>query len=139
MFSLSDFMKEEKGNIPIRYSVPKSALVTLHVNNMDRAINFYQDVFDFKISWNEARQLGWVEMTTHLEGLFIGLNESVHGLAENQTAFTINVSNLAETKDYLDSKGVVTTNIEEFAGMVAMFFFVDTEGNRIAVAGPSST
>ncbi|MHA1447753.1 MAG: VOC family protein, partial [Candidatus Heimdallarchaeaceae archaeon] len=102
-----------------------------------RAIQFYQDVFDYKVSWNEARQLGWVEMSTHIDGLFIGLNESVHGLAENQTAFTINVSNLEETKDYLDSKGVDTTKIEEFTGMISMFFFVDSEGNRIAVASSS--
>ncbi len=130
-------MTEKKEESMIKYSYPKSALVTLHVNDMDRAINFYQDVFGFQVSWTDARQLGWVEITTHLDGLFIGLNESVHGLAENQTAFTINVSNLKETKDYLDSKGVDTTKIEEFTGMIAMFFFVDSEGNRIAVASSS--
>lgn len=130
-------MTEKKEEIKIKYSYPKSALVTLHVNDMDRAIKFYQDVFGFQVSWTDARQLGWVEITTHLDGLFIGLNESVHGLAENQTAFTINVSNLKETKDYLDSKGVDTTKIEEFTGMIAMFFFVDSEGNRIAVASSS--
>jgi len=130
-------MTEKKEEWKIKYSYPKSALVTLHVNDMDRAIKFYQDVFDYKVSWNEARQLGWVEMSTHLDGLFIGLNESVHGLVENQTAFTINVSNLQETKDYLDSKGVDTTKIEEFTGMISMFFFVDSEGNRIAVASSS--
>ncbi|OLS32381.1 MAG: hypothetical protein HeimAB125_09440 [Candidatus Heimdallarchaeota archaeon AB_125] len=132
-------MTDKKDDSPIEYSFPKSALVTLHVNDMNRAIKFYEDVFHFKVSWTEARQLGWVEMSTHLDGLFIGLNESVHGLAENQTAFTINVSNLEETKVYLDSKGADTTSIEEFAGMIAMFFLVDTEGNRIAVAGPSSS
>ena len=132
-------MTDKKDDSPIEYSFPKSALVTLHVNDMNRAIKFYEDVFHFKVSWTEARQLGWVEMSTHLDGLFIGLNESVHGLAENQTAFTINVSNLEETKFYLDSKGADTTSIEEFAGMIAMFFLVDTEGNRIAVAGPSSS
>ena len=128
-------MTDTKDDFPIKYAVPKSALVTLHVNDMGRAIKFYEDVFNFKISWNKARQLGWVEMSTYLDGLFIGLNESVHGLAENQTAFTINVSNLEETKAYLDGKSVDTTNIEEFAGMIAMFFLVDTEGNRIAIAG----
>lgn len=130
-------MAEKKEESKIKYSYPKSALVTLHVNDMDRAIKFYQDVFGFQVSWTDARQLGWVEITTHLDGLFIGLNESVHGLAENQTAFTINVSNLKETKDYLDSKGVDTTKIEEFTGMIAMFFFVDSEGNRIAMASSS--
>jgi len=130
-------MAEKKEESKIKYSYPKSALVTLHVNDMDRAIKFYQDVFGFQVSWTDARQLGWVEITTHLDGLFIGLNESVHGLAENQTAFTINVSNLKETKDYLDSKGVDTTKIEEFTGMITMFFFVDSEGNRIAVASSS--
>jgi len=123
--------------LKIKYSYPKSALVTLHVNDMDRAIRFYQDVFGFQVSWTDARQLGWVEITTHLDGLFIGLIESVHGLAENQIAFTINVSNLEETKDYLISKGVDTTKIEGFAGMISMFFFVDSEGNRIAVASSS--
>ena len=130
-------MTEKKEESKIKYSSPKSALITLHVNDMDRAIQFYQDVFNYKVSWNEARQLGWVEMSTHLDGLYIGLNESVHGLAENQTAFTINVSNLEETKDYLISKGVDTTKIEGFAGMISMFFFVDSEGNRIAVASSS--
>ena len=130
-------MTEKKEESKIKYSYPKSALVTLHVNDMDRAIQFYQDVFDYKVSWNEARQLGWVEITTHLDGLFIGLIESVHGLAENQIAFTINVSNIEETKDYLISKGVDTTKIEEFAGMISMFFFVDSEGNRIAIASSS--
>ncbi|MCG3260171.1 MAG: VOC family protein [Candidatus Heimdallarchaeota archaeon] len=130
-------MTEKKEEWKIKYSYPKSALVTLHVNDMDRAIQFYQDVFDYKVSWNEARQLGWVEITTHLDGLFIGLIESVHGLAENQIAFTINVSNIEETRDYLISKGVDTTKIEEFAGMISMFFFVDSEGNRIAIASSS--
>ena len=130
-------MTEKKEELKIKYSYPKSALVTLHVNDMDRAIRFYQDVFGFQVSWTDARQLGWVEITTHLDGLFIGLIESVHGLAENQIAFTINVSNLEETKDYLISKGVDTTKIEGFAGMISMFFFVDSEGNRIAVASSS--
>ena len=130
-------MTEKKEELKIKYSYPKSALVTLHVNDMDRAIRFYQDVFGFQASWTDARQLGWVEITTHLDGLFIGLIESVHGLAENQIAFTINVSNIEETKDYLISKGVDTTKIEEFAGMISMFFFVDSEGNRIAVASSS--
>ena len=130
-------MTEKKEELKIKYSYPKSALVTLHVNDMDRAIRFYQDVFGFQASWTDARQLGWVEITTHLDGLFIGLIESIHGLAENQIAFTINVSNIEETKDYLISKGVDTTKIEEFAGMISMFFFVDSEGNRIAVASSS--
>ncbi len=130
-------MTEKKEELKIKYSYPKSALVTLHVNDMDRAIRFYQDVFGFQVSWTDARQLGWVEITTHLDGLFIGLIESVHGLAENQIAFTINVSNIEETKDYLISKGVDTTKIERFAGMISMFFFVDSEGNRIAVASSS--
>ena len=130
-------MTEKKEELKIKYSYPKSALVTLHVNDMDRAIRFYQDVFGFQVSWTDARQLGWVEITTHLDGLFIGLIESIHGLAENQIAFTINVSNIEETKDYLISKGVDTTKIEAFAGMISMFFFVDSEGNRIAVASSS--
>ena len=130
-------MTEKKEELKIKYSYPKSALVTLHVNDMDRAIRFYQDVFGFQASWTDARQLGWVEITTHLDGLFIGLIESIHGLAENQIAFTINVSNIEETKDYLISKGVDTTKIEGFAGMISMFFFVDSEGNRIAVASSS--
>jgi len=130
-------MTEKKEDSKIKYSYPKSALVTLHVNDMDRAIKFYQDVFGFQVSWTDARQLGWVEMSTHLDGLLVGLNESVHVLAENQTAFTINVSNLKETRDYLISKGVDTTKIEGFAGMITMFFFIDSEGNRIAVASSS--
>ncbi|MHA1219930.1 MAG: VOC family protein, partial [Candidatus Heimdallarchaeaceae archaeon] len=48
-------MTEKKEESKIKYSYPKSALVTLHVNDMDRAIQFYQDVFDYKVSWNEAR------------------------------------------------------------------------------------
>jgi len=37
----------------------------------------------------------------------------------------------------IQSKGVDTTKMEEFTGIIAMFFFVDSEGNRIAVASSS--
>ena len=130
-------MNNENKQSLLNYSYPKSALVTIHVENMERAIKFYEDVFGFQIAYNDARQLGWVEMTTHLDGLYLGLNQSLHGVTENQTAFTINVKEIKEAKERLEKVSIKTTEIVEFAGMIAMFFFFDSEGNRLVIASNS--
>ncbi|MCG3216334.1 MAG: VOC family protein [Candidatus Heimdallarchaeota archaeon] len=126
-------MRDEK-NFPISY---RRMYFQVSVMDLERAKNFYEDVFGFEISWYESPEVGWCEF--HLPGsnANLGLNASRKDehKAADFSVLTLDVEDLEGTKKYLDSKGVETTEISDNPNYISFFNMKDSEGNRIQIVG----
>ena len=107
----------------------------MDVNDLDRAIDFYSKILGFEPHFLEAKEMGWVELTTYVEGLLIGLNLTEDEIKPSSTGFLMSIEDCDAAKEYLDSKGVETTEIRDLPGLVSLFEFYDSEGNMISIAG----
>jgi predicted enzyme related to lactoylglutathione lyase len=125
----------DKGKYPFAYSEPLTAYVSMDVNDMDRAIKFYTEVLGYEVSFLEAKEMGWVEIRSYAEGFVIGLSLVEEKVEKSSTVLMLGIEDCDETKAYLESKGVKTTEIRDIPKLVSLFEFFDTEGNMIQVAG----
>ena len=106
----------------------------LKVVDMERAKKFYEEVFGFKIEWYEDPEVGWCEFNLPGGDPRLGLNLIEEGdIAPDSGVFTIQVLNLEETKEYLEEKGIKTTDIVDIPNMVSFFDMTDSEGNRVQI------
>ncbi|MCK4844521.1 MAG: VOC family protein [Candidatus Heimdallarchaeota archaeon] len=131
-------MSEKKDN-PIVFS---RMYFQLKVKGLERAKKFYEDIFNFKVSWYMSPEAGWCELDLPGGTSKLGLNtiEESEDLQPSSGTFTIAVENLEETKEYLDGKGVKTTDIVDIPQMVSYFNLTDSEGNSVQiVADPRVT
>ncbi len=131
-------MSEKKDN-PIVFS---RMYFQLKVKDLDRAKKFYEDIFNFKVSWYMSPEAGWCELDLPGGTSKLGLNtiEESEELQPSSGTFTIAVENLEETKEYLEGKGVKTTDIVDIPQMVSYFNLTDSEGNSVQiVADPRVT
>ena len=124
-----------KKEFPITFSEPLNGIVSMDVNDLDRAIDFYSRILGFEPSFVEAKEMGWVEIDTYVEGLLIGLNLTEEEIKPSSTGFLMSIENCDAAKEYLDAKGVKTTEIRDIPDMVSLFEFYDSEGNMISLAG----
>ncbi|MFX0032140.1 MAG: VOC family protein [Candidatus Hodarchaeota archaeon] len=107
----------------------------LKVEDIERAKKFYEEVFNFDVSWYMSPEVGWCEFdlpggTPRLGLNTIGEDDKV---TPDSGTFTIAVGNLEETKKYLEDKGIVTTEITDIPNMVSYFNMTDSEGNRVQI------
>ena len=106
----------------------------LKVVDMERAKKFYEEIFGFKIEWYEDPEVGCCEFNLPGGDPRLGLNLIEEGdIAPDSGVFTIQVLNLEETKEYLEEKGIKTTNIVDIPNMVSFFDVTDSEGNRVQI------
>ena len=124
-----------KKKFPIAFSEPLNGIISMDVNDLDRAIDFYSKILGFEPHFLEAKEMGWVELTTYVEGLLIGLNLTEDEIKPSSTGFLMSIEDCDAAKEYLDSKGVETTEIRDLPGLVSLFEFYDSEGNIISIAG----
>jgi len=109
--------------------------VQLKVGDLERAKKFYEDIFNFDVSWYMSPEVGWCEFDLPGGTPRLGLNTIVEGdkVTPDSGTFTIAVGNLEETKKYLEDKGIVTTEITDIPNMVSYFNMTDSEGNRVQI------
>jgi predicted enzyme related to lactoylglutathione lyase len=104
------------------------------VSDFDRAKEFYTDVFGFEKTWDGGLEAGWCEFALPVKGVKLGLNLKKEGeITPGSGILTFDVTDLDETKKYLESKQVKTTNIIDIPNMVSYFDMFDSEGNRIQI------
>jgi uncharacterized protein len=111
------------------------------VENMERAIRFYETVFDFKLSRNKMDSLDmawfpWVENSIGSGGSLVCHPEyykpSTDGVLIYFTAFSGDISNELSRVENAGGKILQEkTLIAENHGYMALF--IDSEGNRIAL------
>ena len=107
----------------------------LKVGDIERAKKFYEDIFNFDVSWYMSPEVGWCEFDLPGGTPRLGLNTIGEGdkITPDSGTFTIAVGNLEETKKYLEDKGIVTTEITDIPNMVSYFNMTDSEGNRVQI------
>ena len=71
----------------------------------------------------------------------MGLNASGKDkeFGDNNGVLSLEVENLEETKEYLDSKGIETSEIFDNPNYVSFFNLKDSEGNRIQIVAEPLT
>ena len=109
----------EKKKFPISY---RRMYFQVGVKDLERAKKFYEDIFGFEVAWYAGPEVGWCEF--HLPGSNANLGLNASRKAEHTGAdfsvLTIDVKDLEETKKYLDSKGLETTEIMGTLGTMGM-------------------
>jgi predicted enzyme related to lactoylglutathione lyase len=104
------------------------------VKDFDRAKKFYEEVMGFEKTWDGGVEVGWCEFKLPVEGANLGLNLLQEGeVKKGSGTLTMNVDDLAKTREYYESKGLSPTDIVDIPDMVSYFNIEDTEGNPIQV------
>ncbi|MBY9000262.1 MAG: VOC family protein [Candidatus Heimdallarchaeota archaeon] len=121
-------------NIPIKF---RSIYFQVMVKDLERAKKFYEDVFEFEVAWYEGPEIGWCEFHLPTTKSRLGLNASRKDeeLQKNNGVLTLDVENLEESKKYLESKGIKTSDIIDNPNNVSFFNLEDSEGNKIQIVG----
>ncbi len=114
----------------------------IQADNIERAIKFYQDVFEWKISQWEQNQY-WMIMTADKDSKDPGINGGLlprpaktapTECGVNSFVCTIQVDNYdAMTEKILAAGGVVAIPKFALAGMAWQGYFLDTEGNTFGM------
>ena len=124
-------------NYPIKFSKGEDILyVALDVADFDRAKKFYQDIFNFEITFDGGKDIGWCELELPIKKIKLGLNYNKDKeVKPGSTTLGINVEDIDATKKYLDSKAVYTTKIRDLPDLISIFDMKDSEGNIIQFIG----
>jgi predicted enzyme related to lactoylglutathione lyase len=107
----------------------------LKVTNLERAKRFYENVFNFEVSWYEGTNGGWCEFFLPGRIARLGLNpvEKDHQYLPNSGVLTFDVPALETTKKYLESKNIETSDIIDVPNLVSYFQMKDSEGNTLQI------
>ncbi len=113
----------------------KNIYFQVKVTDLERAKKFYEDIFNFEVSWYMGPEAGWCEFFLPNKVARLGLNlvEEDHEYLPNSGVLTFDVPDLETTKKYLEDKGIETTDIVDLPKMVSYFNFKDSEGNSIQI------
>lgn len=110
---------------PISY---KTVYFQLKVDDLERAKNFYEEVFGLDVTFYMSPEVGWCELQLPGGSPRLGLNSGGSG-----GTLTFDVEDLEVTKGYLEGKGLETTEVTDVPDMVSYFNVKDTEGNLIQI------
>ena len=107
----------------------------IKVTNLERAKNFYENTFNFEISWYKCPEGGWCEFYLPGRVARLGLNpvEKDHEYLPNSGVLTFDVPDLEETKKYLEERDIETSEIVDIPKLVSYFQMKDSEGNTLQI------
>jgi predicted enzyme related to lactoylglutathione lyase len=109
----------------------------LAVSDLDRAIRFYVDVLEFKVTERRS-DLGFAHLDTNVPGLEIGLSAGGTATGTGGAIVNISVADVAVARRLLESRGVTFIgDTRIIPGKVALAGFADPDGNRLRLAGPA--
>lgn len=124
-------MKEKKWPMPYKAG---SVYFQYQVKDYERAKKFYSEVMGFEMTWDGGTEIGWGEFALPAKGARLGINLITRGEhRQGSGTLTLEVEDLEKSKNYLESKGIVTTDINDIPDMVSYFNMKDSEGNAIQI------
>jgi CreA protein len=104
------------------------------VRSMDAAIAWYERVLGFKLAYR-VDEIGWCEMETPVNGVFLGLSESENPNPARDLTPTWSVTDIDSARAQLEAHDVrfdgPTRTID---GMVSLATFYDPDGNPFMLA-----
>ena len=114
-------------------------VIQLGVRNMDKAIAFYQDTLQFKVS-ERRDDLKFAHVETNVPGVELGLNEVPAPKGSGSVVLNIGVAHVGNARRTLEARGVVFQGkTAVIPGKVALAGFLDPDGNVLRLAGPPET
>jgi predicted enzyme related to lactoylglutathione lyase len=110
--------------------------IQLDVASLDRSIQFYTTRLGFKLT-ERRDDLKFAHIQTSVPGVDLGLGE-VADPKPNQAILNFSVKDADLARKNLEAAGVVFTGATlEIPGKVKLAGFLDPDGNRLRLAGPS--
>ncbi len=104
--------------------------ISLPVKDIDKAIDFYQDVVGFKLQY-KLDDMGWCELTTSVANVYIGISQVEKPNPGGQTP-VFGVEDIEHARSALEGKGVkFDGETLDIPGMVKLATFFDLDGNPI--------
>ena len=106
------------------------------VDDLIRAKDFYNKIFDFDIAFFQGVEIGWAEIQLPSE-VRLGLNLRLPKEEKKDSlgVLTFEVENLEESREYFAKKGLEPTEIYDNPNNISYFNLKDTEENRIQIVG----
>ena len=112
------------------------AVLQLGVTSLDRAIEFYTKVLDYKLT-ERRDDLKFAHIATNVPGLEIGLSEVPEPKGTGSVVLNVSVTDVAAARKLLESRGVkFKGETVVIPGKVALAGFADPDGNALRLAGP---
>ena len=119
----------------------KNLYFQIKVTDLERAKKFYEDVFNFEVSWYMGPEAGWCEFFLPGKIARLGLNliDQDHEYLPNSGVLTFEVHDIEKTKEYFAVKGIETSEIVDVPKMVSYFNIKDSEGNSLQIVSDPRT
>ena len=114
----------------------RTVVMQLGVSNLDKAVSFYTDVLEFKLT-EKRDDLKFAHNQTNVTGLEIGLSEGSTLSGTGAAVINIGVADVVAARTLLESRGVKFSGpTQVIPGKVSLAGFTDPDGNRLRLAGP---
>ena len=104
-----------------------------HVKDFDRAKKFYEEIMGLEKVWDGGAEVGWAEFELPVKGARLGINLQEGEIKKGSGLLTINVEDIAKTREYFEGKNLTPSDIVDIPDMVSYFNIEDTEGNPIQI------
>lgn len=112
----------------IEYKEENKAYFILSVTDIQKAKEFYKDIFGFEVIFDlkiSGKEIGWTEMSLPFDGARLGLNLLQEGKVQQGSGkLSFYVKDVNAVKKYLKSKNVEIKDIKNSDS--AMFFHNDS-------------
>jgi len=107
----------------------------LTVRDLKKSILWYQTVLGFDLLY-EMEEMGWCEMSTHLEGVTIGLGQSAEEpIQPGGATLVFGVDDMDQAVASLQDHGVTLDGeVRTIGNMVKLADFRDIDGNSLMLA-----
>ncbi len=117
----------------IKLKNPIKILLEIEVTDIDRAIKFYETIFNFSVSEDSdlKNEIVFLELpgtTTRLS-----LIKKDEEITPGSSYIAFFVENLSETQKFLEKQGFLTSDIYHIPNGFSEFYFLDSEGNKIGI------
>ncbi len=87
--------------------------VHIPVTDFEVALRFYDNILGFSVVFEEAKDMGWLELSSPVEGLRIGLDLKEKVVIRlNSAVIYFNVRDIDKTKKFLSDLKVETSKIQ---------------------------
>ncbi|MFW9992470.1 MAG: VOC family protein [Candidatus Odinarchaeota archaeon] len=105
------------------------------VKDLERAKEFYQDIFGFNFRYFETKYgERWYYCPLPPKGASLALLEVAEDIFKPSTSvLTLLVKRIEEVKEYLESRDIECSDLLELSENLQVFRITDTEGNYINI------
>ena len=136
LWSLIGVLPAPASTAPAGLTYRQTVVVQVGVSNLDKAVTFYRDVLELKVT-ERRDDIKFAHIATSVPGLEIGLSEGSALSGTGAAVINFGVADVTAARTLLESRGVKFTGpTQVIPGKVALAGFTDPDENRLRLAGP---